>query len=166
MQAFPPWASSLSFGLHPLVSDTHRQCIRQTPAARVQTLYMHTDEPINRPFIPMTYYTLMSDRMWEDCSNNISFGPSLRNVYTSTAHALIKKNTSRYFSYVWCITQIYLLLSPLSVLDMMHLYSVCQHFRGKKNIAFGCFMTQFPISVKADHWHTQVKCKSNLSLSL
>lgn len=164
MQVFPPWASSLSLSLHPPVSDTHRQCIRQTPASRVQTLCMHTDEPINRPFIPMTYYTLTSDRMWADCSNNISFRPSSRNVYTSTSHARLEKkekNASCYFSYVQCETQIYSLLSPLSALDMVHLSSVCQHFRGGKNIAFGSFVTQFLISVKADHWHTLAKCNSN-----
>lgn len=153
MQVFPPWASSLSLGLHPLVSDTHHQCIRQTPASRVQTLCMHTDEPINRPFIPMTYYTLTSDRMWADCSNNISFKTIFKKcVYFHIPRTVRKKrkNASYYFSYVQCETQIYSLLSPLSALDMVHLSSVCQHFRGGKKYCL--WLLRDTISYFCESW--------------
>lgn len=89
-------------GLHPIF-QTLNVSFRQTLASRAWTLCMHTDEPINRPFIPITHYRLMSDSMWADFSNNISFRPSLRNMCTSTSHTVQKM--SCYFSYLWCITQ-------------------------------------------------------------
>lgn len=164
MQVFPPWASSVSLGLHPLVSDTHRQCIRQTPASRVQTLCMHTDEPINRPFIPMTYYTLTSDRMWADCSNNISFRPSSRNVYTSTSHARLerKEKTHPAILAMYSAKHKYIHWFPPCLRWIWCTYLLCANIlEGEKNIAFGSFVTQFLISVKADHWHTLAKCNSN-----
>lgn len=68
--------------------------LRLGRASRAQTLCMHTDEPINWPFIPITHYRLTSDSMWADCSNNISFRPSLRIVCTPTATHTLYKNVS------------------------------------------------------------------------
>ena len=68
--------------------------LRPGRASRAQTLCMHTDKPINRPFIPIIHFRVMSDSMWADCSNNISFRPSLRNVCTSTATHTLYKNVS------------------------------------------------------------------------